>query len=125
LRSVDWRPLKVVSKVFRAALHRLIQCLWSASVGSGLMTVGWARLSAACSFGNWRRVCTVWRMGALVDLIAFVVQAAWRISASRFRNGSNSAYAVFRSLVVAGYLRPRVASSSTNRSMAVCSVAAV
>jgi hypothetical protein len=44
---------------------------------------------------------------------------------SKFRNGTNSAHALFQSLMIAGYFRPQAVSNSTNLSRAASSVGAV
>jgi hypothetical protein len=53
------------------------------------------------------------------------VQITRRISTSKFRKGTNSAQALFQSLMIAGYLRPQAVSNSTNLSSAASSVGAV
>jgi hypothetical protein len=64
-------------------------------------------------------------MRALMDSMALVVHTTRRISTSKFRNGTNSAHALFHSLTIAGYLRPQAASNSINRSRVASSVGAV
>jgi hypothetical protein len=57
--------------------------------------------------------------------MALVEQTTVRISASKARNGTNSAQALCQSRMIAGYLSPQVFANSSKRAFAACSVGAV
>jgi hypothetical protein len=93
--------------------------VWWLASGRGQSSV------EGCSVGKWPRAFTVLLSLALIDSMAFVVQATFLISTSKARNGMNSAHALVHSRMMAGYRLSHLSEKSANRSSAAVSDGAV